>query len=100
MLLLSAWSLQIYPKVFVPALDKQYFLVDVWLPEGTNINETDMLVGEMAEYIQQQPETEMISTYIGCTPPGLSVEHCLWSAEQLCAKLLVKCRTSKESLAN
>ena len=40
LLVLSAWSFKFIPKVFVPALDKQYFTVDVWLPEGSNIDET------------------------------------------------------------
>lgn len=97
MLLLSAWSFKFIPKVFVPALDKQYFSVDVWLPEGTNINETDKLVGEMAEYIQQQPETEMISTYIGRTPPRYYLSNNAFGPQSNYAQLLVKCRTSKES---
>ena len=35
MMLLAAWSFKFIPKVFIPALDKQYFTLDVWLPEGT-----------------------------------------------------------------
>ncbi len=97
MLVLSAWSFKFIPKVFVPALDKQYFSVDVWLPEGTNINKTDKLVGEMAEYIQQQPETEMISTYIGRTPPRYYLSNINFGPQSNYAQLLVKCRTSKES---
>lgn len=97
MLVLSAWSFKFIPKVFVPALDKQYFSVDVWLPEGTNINKTDKLVGEMAEYIQQQPETEMISTYIGRTPPRYYLSNIAFGPQSNYAQLLVKCRTSKES---
>ena len=97
MLVLSAWSFKFIPKVFVPALDKQYFSVDVWLPEGTNINKTDKLVGEMAEYIQQQPETEMISTYIGRTPPRYYLSNIAFGPQSNYAQLLVKCHTSKES---
>lgn len=97
MLVLSAGSFKFIPKVFVPALDKQYFSVDVWLPEGTNINETDKLVGEMAEYIQQQPETEMISTYIGRTPPRYYLSNIAFGPQSNYAQLLVKCHTSKES---
>lgn len=97
LLVLSAWSFKFIPKVFVPALDKQYFSVDVWLPEGTNINETDKLVGEMASYIQQQPETEMISTYIGRTPPRYYLSNIAFGPQSNYAQLLVKCHTSKEA---
>ena len=44
MLVLSAWSFKFIPKVFVPALDKQYFTLDMWLPEGRRIEETDKMV--------------------------------------------------------
>ncbi len=97
MLVLSAWSFKFIPKVFVPALDKQYFSVDVWLPEGTNIHETDKLVGKMADYIQQQPETEMVSTYIGRTPPRYYLSNIAFGPQSNYAQLLVKCHTSKES---
>lgn len=69
LLVLSAWSFKFIPKVFVPALDKQYFTVDVWLPEGSNIDETGKLAEEMAAYIRTHGEAEMVSTFIGRTPP-------------------------------
>ena len=97
LLVLSAWSFKFIPKVFVPALDKQYFSVDAGLPKNTNINETDKLVGEMAEYIRQQPETEMISTYIGRTPPRYYLSNIAFGPQSNYAQLLVKCHTSKES---
>ena len=31
----------------MPALDKQYFTVDMWLPEGTTIGETDRIAGRL-----------------------------------------------------
>ena len=41
----------------------------MWLPEGTNINETDRMASSLADYIRGHEETEMVSTYIGRTPP-------------------------------
>ena len=60
LLVVSAWSFKFIPKVFVPALEKPYFTLDVWLPEGTDIAETDRTASEMADYIRSQEETEMI----------------------------------------
>ena len=37
----------------------------MWLPEGTNINETDRMASSLADYIRGHEETEMVSTYIG-----------------------------------
>lgn len=97
LLVLSAWSFKFIPKVFVPALDKQYFTLDVWLPEGTNINKTDKLAEEMAEYIRQHKQTEMVSTYIGRTPPRYYLSNVAFGPQSNYAQLLVKCHTSKQS---
>ena len=37
----------------------------MWLPEGTQIEETDKMATEMADFIRGQEEAEMVSTYIG-----------------------------------
>ena len=97
LLILSAWSFKFIPKVFVPSLDKQYFTVDVWLPEGTNIYQTDRMVQEMAEYIRTHEETEMVSTYAGKTPPRYYLSNIAFGPQPNYAQLLVKCHTSKKS---
>ena len=97
MLILSAWSFKFIPKVFVPALDKQYFTVDMWLPEGTNINETDRMASNLANYIRGHEETEMVSTYIGRTPPRYYLSNVAFGPQPNYAQILVKCKTSQES---
>ena len=97
LLVLSAWSFKFIPKVFVPALDKQYFTVDVWLPEGSNIDETGKLAEEMAEYIRTHGEVEMVSTFIGRTPPRYYLSNVAFGPQSNYTQLLVKCHTSEES---
>ena len=97
MLVLSAWSFKFIPKVFVPALDKQYFTLDMWLPEGTQIDETDRQAMEMATYIREQSETEMVSTYVGRTPPRYYLSNVSFGPQSNYAQILVKCKTSKLS---
>lgn len=97
MLILSAWSFKFIPKVFVPALNKQYFTVDMWLPEGTNINETDRMASNLANYIRGHEETEMVSTYIGRTPPRYYLSNVAFGPQSNYAQILVKCKTSQES---
>ncbi|MGM9796483.1 MAG: efflux RND transporter permease subunit [Parabacteroides sp.] len=98
-LVLSAMSFKIIPKVFVPALDKQYFTMDMWLPEGTNINETDRIASEIADYVRSQEEVEMISTYIGRTPPRYYLSNIAFGPQSNYAQVLVKCHSSKEARA-
>lgn len=97
LLILSAWSFKFIPKVFVPALDKQYFTVDVWLPEGTNIDATSKMAEDMAEYIRTYEEAEMVSTFIGRTPPRYYLSNVAFGPQSNYTQLLVKCHTSKES---
>lgn len=97
LLLLSAWSFKFIPKVFVPALDKQYFTLDMWLPEGTGIEETDRIAGDMADYIRRYKETEMVSSYVGRTPPRYYLSNVSFGPQSNYAQLLIKCRTSEDS---
>ena len=69
LLIASAWSFKFIPKVFIPTLEKTYFTLDMWLPEGTDITETDRVATDMAEYIRSHGEAEMVSSYVGRTPP-------------------------------
>lgn len=97
LLVLSAWSFRFIPKVFVPSLDKQYFTLDMWLPEGTRIEETDRQAMEMADYIRAQEETELVSTYVGRTPPRYYLSNVSFGPQPNYAQILVKCKTSKLS---
>lgn len=97
LLVLSAMSFKYIPKVFVPALDKQYFTIDVWLPEGTKIEETDRLVADMATHIGAYGETEMVSTYVGRTPPRYYLANVAFGPQPNYAQLLVKGKSPKEA---
>lgn len=97
LLVLSAWSFRFIPKVFVPSLDKQYFTLDMWLPEGTQIEETDRQAMEMADYIRAQEETELVSIYVGRTPPRYYLSNVSFGPQPNYAQILVKCKTSKLS---
>lgn len=97
MLIVSAWSFKFIPKVFVPALDKEYFTVDMWLPEGTRIEETDRQASEIAAYIGAHSQSDMVSTYIGRTPPRYYLLNVAFGPQSNYAQLLVKCKSSKLS---
>lgn len=97
MLCVSAWSFRFIPKVFVPSLDKQYFTVDMWLPEGTRIEETDRVADDMADYVSTYHEMEMVSAFVGRTPPRYYLSNVSFGPQSNYAQLLIKCRTSSES---
>lgn len=98
-LFLSAWSFKFIPKVFVPALDKQYFTIDMWFPEGTRIEKTDSLVTNMACRIKQAPVVETVSSYAGKTPPRYYLSNINFGPQSNYAQMLVKCHTSADARA-
>ncbi|MEG2770925.1 MAG: efflux RND transporter permease subunit [Alistipes sp.] len=91
-MILSAWSFRFIPQVFVPSLDKQYFTIDMWLPEGTRIEKTDAMASDIADYINTYEQTQMVSSYIGRTPPRYYLSNVAFGPQ-----LLVKCNSSKQS---
>lgn len=97
LLVLSAWSFKFIPKVFVPSLDKQYFTIDMWLPEGIRIEETDKISSEIADYIATYSQTEMVTTYIGRTPPRYYLSNVSFGPQSNYAQILIKCKTPKLS---
>ncbi|MGM9709776.1 MAG: efflux RND transporter permease subunit [Prevotella sp.] len=98
-LLLSAWSFKFIPKVFVPALEKQYFTIDMWMPEGTNIHETDRISGAMAEYVRNHEEVEMVTAFSGRTPPRYYLSNIAFGPQSNYAQLLIKCHSPKDAVS-
>lgn len=50
---------------FFPPSTTPIFLVDVWMPEGTDIRETSELVGEMEQYASTIDNVEFVATTVG-----------------------------------
>lgn len=65
----SALGFRSIPQQFMPLLDKQYFSVDVWLPEGTRVEETSRQAEALAEKLMQHEGVRHVSTFVGQTPP-------------------------------
>lgn len=96
-MVVSAWSFKFVPKVFVPSLDKQYFTIDMWLPEGTRIEKSDKMADQIVEYIRGFDQTETVSCYIGRTPPRYYLSNTAFGPQPNYVQLLIKSKTSKLS---
>ena len=83
LLVLSAWSFRFIPKVFTPSLDKPYFTVDLWMPEGTRIERTDVEASDIAGWIGRFPEVEQVSSFVGRTPPRYYLSNASFGAPPL-----------------
>lgn len=97
LLVAAAWSFRFVPKVFTPSLDKPYFTVDMWLPEGTRIDKTDAEASDIAAWIGRFDEVEQVSTFVGRTPPRYYLSNAAFGPQPNFAQLLVKCHSSAEA---
>jgi multidrug efflux pump subunit AcrB len=54
---------------FFPTSDRPEVLVEVRLPEGTSIETTTAAVEKLEHWLDQQPETEIVTSYVGQGAP-------------------------------
>jgi len=50
---------------FFPSPDRPQFMVDVFLPAGTHIRETEAFAGEIQRYLQVRPGVTHVTSFIG-----------------------------------
>ena len=53
------------PNSFFPDSTREQIMVDVWLPVGTRLDQTDRVTGEMAKSIKDIPGVTHVTTSVG-----------------------------------
>lgn len=96
-LAVSLYAFTKVPRVFVPELNKQYFTIDMWMPEGTRIEHMDEIAREVSEYVSGYEEVEQVSLYVGQTPPRYYLANASRGPQPNCAQILVKTSSPKEA---
>ena len=86
----SALGFRCIPQQFMPLLDKQYFSVDVWLPEGTRVEETSRQAEALAEKLMQHEGVRHVSTFVGQTPPRYYLRNAAYGPQSNYAQCLVE----------
>ena len=65
MLALSIFGFRFLQNSFFPDSTRTQFMVDVWLPGGTRLDQTDRVTGQMRRYIADIPGITHITTSVG-----------------------------------
>ena len=68
-LALSGVGMGAVKQQFFPTSDRPEVLVEVRLPEGTSIETTTAAVAKLEHWLQDQPETKIVTSYIGQGAP-------------------------------
>lgn len=97
LLVIAGWGFRFIPQQFMPLLNKQYFSVDVWLPEGTRIEENDRQMTEMTAYLNSLEGVKKVSSFVGQTPPRYYLANAAYGPQPNYAQCLVEAETPEKS---
>lgn len=97
LLVIAGWGFRFIPQQFMPLLNKQYFSVDVWLPEGTRIEESDRQMTEMTAYLNSLEGVKKVSSFVGQTPPRYYLANAAYGPQPNYAQCLVEADKPEKS---
>jgi len=61
----ALWGFSFVDQSFFPASSRPQFMLDVWLPQGTHIDETTLRVEEIENYLGELEEIAHVTSMIG-----------------------------------
>jgi multidrug efflux pump subunit AcrB len=61
----ALWGFQYVEKSFFPPSSRPQFMVDLWLPQGTHIDDTQKLAASVEDYIRKQEHVTHTTSLIG-----------------------------------
>jgi multidrug efflux pump subunit AcrB len=61
----ALWGFQFVEQSFFPPSTRPQLMVDVWLPQGTHINETQKLITKVEDYVKKQAGVTHVTSLIG-----------------------------------
>lgn len=97
LLAIAGWGFKYIPQQFMPLLNKQYFSIDMWLPEGTRIEESERQAAQLTEFLQTFDGIKKVSTYIGQTPPRYYLANAAYGPQPNYAQCLIEAESPEKS---
>ena len=64
-LITAGWGFKHVKQDFMPDMNRPQFIVDVWLPEGTHINQTAAELNSMGKYLKKLPGITNVANFSG-----------------------------------
>ena len=61
--------MRVVPQRFFPTAERDQFVVDVWMPEGTRIEATDSVVTRIADVVRRASDVRTVATFTGAGSP-------------------------------
>ena len=96
-LLVAGWGFRFIPRQFMPLLNKQYFSIDMWLPEGTRFEDCERQAAELTDLLREYKGVKKVSTFVGQTPPRYYLANAAYGPQPNYAQCLVETETPERS---
>ena len=97
LLYLSAIGFRTVPKQFMPLLNKQYFTMEIWFPEGTSFDRTRAFTYDLADSLSRYPQVRQLSSFIGQTPPRYYLANTAYGPQSNYSQILIEAHTPEEA---
>lgn len=97
LLSLSALGFRHILQQFMPLLNKQYFSVDMWLPEGVRTEECEKQAYSISSYIDSIDGVRKVSSFIGQTPPRFYLANASYGPQPNYAQFMVEAESPEQS---
>jgi len=68
-LMASMWGFSHVKQDFMPDMNRPQMTLDLWMPEGTHIEETKKELKQVEEYVRQLEGVSGVATFVGSGPP-------------------------------
>jgi multidrug efflux pump subunit AcrB len=65
----GAFLFKMVPQQFFPSAERNQFVIDVWMRQGTRIEATDAAMGRIEKYLATRPEVAHYATSVGQSFP-------------------------------
>ncbi|MCU0247341.1 MAG: efflux RND transporter permease subunit [Bryobacter sp.] len=87
------------PERFMPPAERDQFVIDVWLPEGTRYDRTDEVVRRIERHLQAQPLVRDYASFLGASAPRFYYNVDPQQPAANYAQLLVNTKAERETPA-
>lgn len=81
-----------------PYADRNQFAVEIYLPTGSGIDETERIADEMRDILQQNKKVTGVTSFIGCSSPRFHSSYAPVIAGKNFAQLIVNTESNEASL--
>jgi multidrug efflux pump subunit AcrB/outer membrane protein TolC len=96
---LGAILFKLVPQQFFPSAERNQFVVDLWMRQGTRIEATDAAMGRIETYLAGRPEVAHYASFVGQSAPRFYYNVNPQQPDAAYGQFIVNTRSVKETPA-